>query len=88
MPVMMVDSQAVIGFARNNGGTGRMKHLDIREKWVQLLRLRNRFTLEHVPGTKNKADFFTKIQPGPLMTESMNDMMGRITDPEVGSDKD
>ena len=34
LPVF-VDENAAIGFARNNGGTSTMKHIDIRAAWVQ-----------------------------------------------------
>ena len=36
--VVYIDASAAIGFIENTGGGGKMKHLDIKEGWIQLLR--------------------------------------------------
>ena len=74
--VVCTDSTGAIGFARNNGGTSRMKHIDIREAWVQQLREKKELEIKHIPGTENPADFFTKILPRPATLAAMNRMMG------------
>jgi hypothetical protein len=40
-----------------------MKHIDARLAWVQELRDKNIVRLIKVAGTKNPADFYTKILP-------------------------
>ena len=56
-----VDATAAIGFARNNGGGSRMKHIDVREDWVQSIRDKKRIVIRKVDTKKNPADFFTKL---------------------------
>ena len=56
-----VDAAAAIGFARNNGGTSKMKHIDIRAAWVQQIRDKKQIKILKIAGTKNPADFFTKL---------------------------
>ena len=55
------DADAAIGFAKHNGGATRMKHIDIREAWVQVIRDNKRITILKIAGSKNPADFFTKV---------------------------
>ena len=56
-----VDATAAIGFIENTGGGGRMKHLDIKEGWIQLLRDRDIAGYCKIDGPLNLADFFTKL---------------------------
>ena len=58
---IFVDANAAIGFARNNGGTSKMKHIDIRAAWVQQIRDKKQIQIQKIAGTKNPADFFTKL---------------------------
>ena len=37
-PTVQADATAALGFASNTGTTGRLKHIDLREEWVQELR--------------------------------------------------
>ena len=55
------DADAAIGFAKHNGGATRMKHIDIREAWVQEIRDNQKITILKIAGRKNPADFFTKV---------------------------
>ena len=57
-----VDSAAAKGFIENTCTIGRLKHIDLRQSWVQTLRDREQLEYVKVPGEFNKADFFTKIQ--------------------------
>ena len=72
---MNVDSAGAIGFARNNGGNGRMKHIDKRAAWVQQLRDSDRIKLVQVAGTNNKAHYFTKILPRPASIATQRILM-------------
>ena len=56
-----VDANAAIGFARNNGGSSRMKHIDIREARVQQIRDKEKIKILKIAGTKNPADLFLKL---------------------------
>ena len=56
-----IDATAAIGFIENTGGGGRMKHLDIKEGWIQLLRNRDIAEYAKIDGPLNLADFFTKL---------------------------
>ena len=59
-----IDAGAAIGFITNTCSIGRMKHIDLRESWVEQLRSKGNFEWVKVPGTSNKADAFTKILTG------------------------
>ena len=59
-----VDAGAAIGFITNTCSIGRMKHIDLRESWVEQLRSKGKFNWVKVPGTANRADVFTKILTG------------------------
>ena len=56
-----IDAAAAIGFINNTGSGGKMKHLDIREAWIQQMRDRKVVQFEKCEGTENLADFFTKL---------------------------
>ena len=56
-----VDATAAIGFARNNGGGSRMKHIDVREDWVQSIRDKKWIVIQKIGTRENPADFLTKL---------------------------
>ena len=39
----------------------RMRHIDVREGWVQQIRNRKNLSIHKILGTDNPSDFFTKI---------------------------
>ena len=59
--VMKVDSTAAIGKIQGPRGSGKMKHIDLRDAWIQRLRCKKIVDVVKVAGTENGADFFTKI---------------------------
>ena len=61
-PVVNCDASAAIGFADCVEGVGRMKHIDLREQWVQQMRLNDTVKVK-CDGTANKADQMTKVLP-------------------------
>ena len=73
-----VDAGAALGFISNTGNNGKMKHIDIRKEWVVQLRNRDQLKWVKVPGTENKADFFTKIQPTCMFKVFQGDMMSPL----------
>ena len=55
------DNTTCIAFSKGNVRRSKLKHIDVRQQWVEWLRDRNVVSMSHV-GTKiNPADFFTKI---------------------------
>ena len=56
-----VDASAAISFAQNIGSKTRMKHIDIRESWVQQLRDNNKLQINKVDAEEQRADPLTKV---------------------------
>ena len=56
---MLSDSQSAVRTTAKRG-PGRMRHLDIKELWLQAEVREGRIKIEHVPGDTNPADIFTK----------------------------
>ena len=54
---MNVDATAAIGKIQAPRGGGRMKHIDLRAAWMQLLQNRKICNVSKVDGTSNPADF-------------------------------
>ena len=72
------------GFASNTGTTGRLKHIDLREEWVQELRSNSTIKVK-VDTTFNKSDQFTKIIPVTDFQRLEDEMMPEI--PNEGDDE-
>ena len=58
--VVQTDSNAAKGIA-NRKGVGRVKHLDLRDLWVQDLTSKGLLQVEKVPTSSNWADLGTKV---------------------------
>ena len=56
------DSSCAVAFAKEGQTKTRMKHIDMRDEWVQDLRNRSKVNPYHLPGTENPSDLYTKIQ--------------------------
>ena len=52
-----------------------MKHIDMRDGWVQQLRDHSKVKFHKIAGTDNDADFFTKVLPIPAFEKAMSKMM-------------
>ena len=50
-----------MGFINNTANSGKMKHLDIRKDWIQLVRDRGLAEFVKEDGKLIKADFMTKL---------------------------
>ena len=55
-----------------------MKHLDIKEGWIQLLRDRDIAEYWKIEGPLNLADFFTKILPVSIFRIQRDLIMGIV----------
>ena len=60
--VVQVDNQAAIAFSRqaDTGGRSKLRHIDLRQEWVHLLRESGLVTCVHVSTVSNLADMLTK----------------------------
>jgi hypothetical protein len=74
-----IDASAAEGFINNTETVGKMKHIDLRQRWVQIMRNRSDIKFERKPGTENDADFFTKIITGPEHKQAVERLMSSLT---------
>ena len=72
------DAEAAIGFAKNNGGGSKMKHLDVRLGWIQQIRERGQISLLKVNGPSNPADFFTKVMAKTEFARTSKSFNGKL----------
>jgi hypothetical protein len=70
-----IDALSTIDFAEKPKGAGRMKHLDLRWAWIRDIKESDKIRIEKVPGTSNKADYFTKILTDDVHVQSRNDLL-------------
>ena len=55
---LRVDSTTAISFAAGNVRRPKLKHIDVRQQWVEWLRDKGLVKLSHVRSNVNPADFF------------------------------
>ena len=70
-----IDAGAAIGFITNTCSIGRMKHIDLRESWVEQLRNKDHLEWVKVPGPENRSDTFTKIRSGADFARGVEGLM-------------
>jgi hypothetical protein len=70
-----IDAGAAIGFITNTCSIGRMKHIDLRESWVEQLRRKDHLQWVQTPGPDNRSDTFTKIRTGSDFTKGVEGLM-------------
>ena len=58
---LQIDNKAAIAFADNSAFKSKLKHIDVRQEWVQTLRNHSIINPVYVPSEENLADIFTKI---------------------------
>ena len=56
-----MDNAAVEAFTNDTVIRTKLKHKDVRQEWVRVLRDHDVIIPEHVPSADNLVDFFTKI---------------------------
>ena len=76
--VITIDASAAEGFITNTETIGKMKHIDLRQHWVQIMRNRNDIKFDRKPGPENEADFFTKIIVGEEHQQAVGRLMSHI----------
>ena len=60
--IVSTDSSSAKSFASKRG-LGKMRHIEVKDLWLQEAVCRGRIKLFKVLGTKNPADLFTKYLP-------------------------
>ena len=55
-----------------------MKHIDLREAWVDILRTKDTLNFIRIPGEDNDADFFTKILDEDTFLRHRDTMMVKL----------
>ena len=58
--VLRTDSSAAKSYSSQRG-LGRMRHIDVKDLWLQEAVCRGRIRMEEVSGKENPADIFTKV---------------------------
>lgn len=72
---LMVDNAAAQIFIEDTKANSRLKHIDVRQDWVQDMRNRDIVIPEHIPSNDNLADVFTKPLPKPLFKKHVQNML-------------
>ena len=60
-----VDNKAAIDIANAKGLTRRVKHIEIRDAYIRILRERGVVKVSHIPSLQNRSDVLTKAFTGP-----------------------
>ena len=63
-----MDNAAAKIFCEGSANKTRLKHIDARQEWIQVLRNKDLFIATYVPTEENLADLFTKILPKAVFT--------------------
>ena len=61
--ILQMDNSACEAFVNNSCYRSKLKHIDARQEWVQVLRNKNILVPKHVDTKLNLADIMTKILP-------------------------
>ena len=72
------DSAAAKSFVSRRG-LGKMRHLELRDLWLQREVGDGKVVVRKVPGTANPADAMTKFLTGPVLHERLLDLRIRLT---------
>ena len=75
--IMQVDNNAAIAFSDNSAFKTKLKHIDVRQKWVQTLRDKDIIDTKYVRSEDNLADLFTKILDEHTFTKLRDRIMKR-----------
>ena len=70
-----IDNTAAIAFANGRVRRSKLKHIDVRQEWVQALRDHSVVRTEYVNTKQNKADFFTKMLDNETVLKFRGDML-------------
>lgn len=66
---LLIDNASAVQVAKNPEHHGRMKHLDLKYFWLRDIVEQGDLRVQHLPGTENVADLFTKPLARPILQE-------------------
>ena len=72
---LQIENIEAIAFADNSAFKSKLKHIDVRQEWVQTLRNHSIINPVYVPSEENLADLFTKILDAETFTRLRDRMM-------------
>ena len=75
---LQIDNTAAKTFAKNTAMKTKLRHIDVRQDWVKVLRDKQISEPIGVPGEINLADLFTKILPKPMFEKHRNKCLHRV----------
>jgi hypothetical protein len=75
---LQIDNTAAKAFAKGTAQKSKLKHIDVRQGWVKVLRDSSICKPVHVPTKLNLADLFTKILNAPRFRELRDRVLHRI----------
>ena len=75
-----VSRVAIVSIGKIQGpqGGGKLKHIDLRQAWIKLLKNRKVVEVVKVPGEANPSDCMTKILGRVAFNKSESELMGRV----------
>ena len=74
---MYIDNKAAIDIANSKGLTRQVKHIEIRDAYVRILRERGVVSITHVMSNRNRSDVLTKAFQNPGAFIHMRNMLFR-----------
>ena len=75
---ILTDSIAAIGITKRLG-PGRVRHLEVKDLWIQDELRKGKLTVRHLPGESNPADLLTKFVPKPRL-QKLASLIGMRTE--------
>ena len=75
---LQIDNTAAKTFAKNTATKTKLRHIDVRQDWVCVLRDKEISKPIGVPGEINLADMFTKILSKPVFEKHRNNCLHRV----------
>ena len=64
-------------------GVGKIRHLELRELWIQEQVAQKRLQLEKIPSSSNEADILTKQLKGQQLFEMLCESLGEKQDDNI-----
>ena len=84
--ILYCDSSAAIGRAKRMG-VGKIRHLELRELWIQEQVAQKKLQVEKIQSSDNDADIFTKQIKGQQLYEMLCERLGERQDDRGGDEQ-
>ena len=84
--ILYCDSSAAIGRAKRMG-VGKIRHLELRELWIQEQVAQKKLQVEKIQSSDNDADIFTKQIKGQQLYEMLCERLGERQDDREGDEQ-